>query len=165
VTGQTEELHSMNAVYPSDLEINRDNRLSEAQKRSLRLSINLWYGLAILDIGIFLLLTYLQLHFRIEASGFVFLCIFSIFAAGYCIAHTTPLHKDIKADEVKSIAGKVFKRAVLTGSKHFIGQCTIQVGRQVFTISPKLYDSMANEDFYRVYFAPNTKRVVNIEEI
>ena len=116
MTGQTEESHLINALYTEDLIINRNGNLSETQKRSLRLLVIFWFGVAGVDIGFLVFLGYFQLRYQIEGFGYLLLCALSIIAARYCILSALPLQEDIKNDEVKSISGKIFKRLSFTSN-------------------------------------------------
>jgi len=168
MTGETEETHLINALYTDDLTINRDGRLSETQKESLRPSVVFWLALAAMDILFLILLGYFQLRYRIMNLGYIWMSALSIIAARYCILSAAPYHEDIKNDQVKTASGQVFKRSSLVsamGRGKYIGQCTVRVSDRVFTISPYFYDYVVNEGYYRFYFTPKSKRVVNIEEL
>jgi hypothetical protein len=87
-----------------------------------------------------------------------------IYLTYMCITNAKPHWEDLKNGEINTVAGKLFKHASSSG-KGAIGYCSIQVGAQRFSISPAIYDALSLDDFYRLYYVPHSRKVVNIEPL
>ncbi len=168
MTDRAEDSSQNDVLYTDDLALNRRRQLSEAQKKRLWPGAVFWLTLAGINVIFLLLLGYFQLRYQIGNCGYLGLFVIGIFSTRYCILSAAPYRDDIKNGKVKTTSGQVFKQAVLRSmfSKGvYLGHCFVSVNDKVFTISPYFYDWMANEGYYRIYFTPETKRVVNIEEL
>lgn len=168
MTRREKNANYVDALYPDDLTINHSGRLSDRQRRILYLRVAMWYGIACLDFSFSIFLVCFQIYYQFNIPGFFLWCIFLAAVAWLCIQYTMPFQKDIRNDEVKSIAGRVFKLLSVTGggrSSGRIGYCTIRVGREVFTVSPYIYDSIKDDELYRLYYAPYSRVLLNFDHL
>jgi hypothetical protein len=84
-----------------------------------------------------------------------------------CLNEAKPFWEDLKHDEARTASGVLHKHVtvVAAGKGSRTAYCTIRVGGEVFQISPAVYDHIIQEDVYRIYYAPATKMVLNIEPL
>ena len=87
-----------------------------------------------------------------------------------CVKSAKPYWKDIRDDKPKTASGKVFKHFSV-GRGNFnvkgsrVGYCNIRIGNKTFSISPSTYDHIIHEEMYRIYFVPNSRKLINIEPL
>lgn len=168
MTNRAEDSLQNDILYSDDFTLNRNGQLSEMQKKRLWPGAFFWLMLAGVNVIFLLLLSFFQLRYQTIGCGYLGLFALAIFSIRQCILNAIPYRKDIKNGIVKTASGQVFKRAVLQNrfSKGvYLGHCSVSVNNKVFTISPYFYNWMVDEGYYRIYFTPETKRVVNIEEL
>ena len=168
MTDRAEASLQNDVLYTDDLALNRNGQLSEAQKKRLWPGAVFWLTLAGINVIFVLLLSYFQLRYQVVSCGYLGLFAIAIFSIRQCIINATPYREDIKNGVVKTASGQAFKRAVLLSTFNkggHLGYCSVRVNKKVFTISPYFYNWMVDEGYYRIYFTPETKRVVNIEEL
>ena len=166
------ELIRIGAFHPDDLEFNRAGDLSTGQKEKLLFFVIYWLAIAGLDFGIIVLLIHAQLLMYAETAtpailGSIFLGIMSIM----CIKNCIPFWKDFKEGKVKTVSGMVAKHFAIIGTgtgkgfRGYAGYCNIKVQDQVFSLNPGHYDLVVDHDNYQLFYAPNSKRIVNIEPL
>lgn len=154
-----------NGYYiPEDLLLNRQRQLSEEQKRMLIRSRAFWFIVLAVDAFAVLFLS-VQL-FLIKNPVFVFV-IWIIFLVGgirLTLYHLRPIYIDLQNGEVRTSTGKINKMFVSSGDRYSKGRfCTVRVNDQVFSVNPRLYDILEDQEEYRFFFVPFTKSIVNIE--
>lgn len=154
-----------------DLEINKSGHLSMRQKRTLYLYVVFWLSIASLEIIILGVFVYIQVllqrNFLIGIIGISYLMV-PIYS---CLTHAKPFWKDIQDDTPKISTGELFKRSstiggnIILSKSPVIGFCSIRIDEQVFSVSPYVYNQVIQERLYRVYFAPNSRKLLNIEPL
>ncbi|HMX19677.1 MAG TPA: hypothetical protein PKE35_10340 [Anaerolineales bacterium] len=167
MTDRAEDSLKNDVLYTDDLALNRNGQLSETQKKRLWPGALFWLMLAGINVIFLLLLSFFQLRYQTVGCGYLGLFVIAIFSIRQCILNSVPYREDIKNGIVKTASGQAFKRAVLQSFSKgvYLGNCSVRVNNKVFTISPHFYNWMVDEGYYRIYFTPKTKRVVNIEEL
>jgi hypothetical protein len=164
-----EELIKTGVLNIADLEINRSGHLSQRQKRILYFNLAFWLILVVFDIIIFILFIYFLVMFQRNFLTGIIGSILIVIPAFTCITNATPYWKDIQSDRPKTASGKAYKHfsvgADMVGGRSQIGYCSIRVGNQIFTISPSTYSSIIHEEIYRIYFVPNSRKLINIEPL
>lgn len=162
-----DELIKTGALNLEDLEINRSGDLSERQKRGLKSWVGFWTVMAGAEVGVLSALIFIQVFYLDVLFAGLVLFAFMIYLTYLCIMNAKPYLEDLKNDEIYSITGKMFKHYSNTGGgrKTSIGTCSIQIGQQRFSVSSAIYDVVALDEFYRLYYLPHSRRVVNIEPL
>ena len=164
-----EELIKAGILNITDLEINQSGHLSKRQKRILYLNLAFWLILAVLDIIILMLFIYFLIMFYRSFVTGILGSIFIIIPAFTCITHATPYWKDIQGDRLKTASGKVYKHFSvgygIMGTRSQVGYCNIRIGDQIFSVSPFTYSRIIHEGIYRIYFVPNSRKLINIEPL
>lgn len=158
-----QELIQHGIFHPEDLAVNRAHHLSERQKRRLYWRLAFWGSLAALDLAVLI-------PFLLTRSGamIVFGMILVLGLAYPCYAEALPIWNDLQKDTPKSIAGsahKKYKFKRISKGQLRTAFCSIQVGREVFSISPATYDRLCDDGFYRIYYTEHTKTILNIEPL
>jgi hypothetical protein len=151
-----------------DLKANQSGRLSDRQKHMLYQHIAFQLVLASLEI---IILT-VFLYFQIFIQGNLLIAIFGIILFALliymCLKEAEPFWKDLKNNKPKTASGRLYKGfrvAPGTPKGLWFGNCSIRIGKQVFSVSPSVYDCVIHEDLYRIYFVSNTRKIINIEPI
>jgi hypothetical protein len=166
---RVEEFIQRGILNITDLEINRSGHLSKRQKRILYLNLAFWLLLAVFDIIILMLFIYFLIMFHRSFITGILGSIFIIIPAFTCITNATPYWKDIQGDGPKTASGKIYKRfsvgTGMVGGRSRIGYCTIRIGNQIFSTSPSTYGCIIHEEIYRIYFVPNSRKLINIEPL
>jgi len=164
-----EELIKTGILNITDLEINQSGHLSKRQKRILYLNLAFWLILSVFDIIILMLFIYFLMMVQRSFVTGIIGSILIIIPAFTCITNATPYWKDIQGDRSKTASGKVYKRfsvgAGMVGGRSQIGYCNIRIGNQIFSISPSTYGRIIHEEIYRIYFVPNSRKLINIEPL
>ncbi len=164
---EMDKLIKIGALNLEDLEVNRSGELSERQKRGLKLWVGFWVIVAGVEVITLSAIIFIQVFYLSIGFAGLVLFAFMIYLTYLCTMNTKPYWDDLKNDEIYSIAGKMFKHYSRTGGgrKLAIGTCSIQIGRQRFSVSPAICDAVALNEFYRLYYLPHSRRLVNIEPL
>lgn len=164
-----EELIKVGILDLEDLEINRSGHLSQRQKHRLYFYVSFWLILAGLDMIILALFIYFQLIFQMHfIMGIIGSC-FIIVPAYMCITNVKPYWKDIQDDKPNTASGRIYKHFATgrgIGPKgQRVGYCNVRINNQTFSISPAAYSYIIEEETYRIYFVPNSRKLINIEPL
>ena len=162
-----DELIKIGAFNLEDLEINRSGELSERQKMVLKFWAGFWLILASIDIAIFVgHLAFQIFYLRYWGAG-IAISIILIILANMNIENAKPFQKDLLDNKVKTSSGKLFKLFSMAriGKSGKIWNCSIRVDEQVFSVSPAIYDVVVQNEGYRLYYAPHSRKLVNIEPL
>jgi hypothetical protein len=146
-----------------DLYANRDGTLTERQraklKRALLRDAILYGALEVLLVGILVLIIANALRLRTEVNPLilaVFLLAASLYPI-YIVRQTLATRADLAAGQVQMAAGRVQLLDVGRGNYR------LEVGKQSFSVSKKLYGTLVNERYYRVYYTPRLKTILSAE--
>lgn len=163
-----DELIKIGAFNLEDLEINRSGELSERQKIVLKFWVGFWLILAGLVIAILVgHLAFQIFYLRSWGVGIAFSVIL-ILLAYMNIENAKPFQEDLLDNKVKTASGKMYKLfspVRVEGSHGRIWNCSIRVDTQTFSVSPTIYNAVVQDEGYRLYYAPHSRRVVNIEPL
>ena len=162
-----DELIKIGALNLEDLEINRSGEFSERQKSSLKFWIGFWFVLAGIEIAILVGHVAFQIFYLRSWFIGIAISIALILLAYMNIENAKPFQKDLLNNKVKTASGKLFKLFSMAriGKSGKIWNCSIRVDEQVFSVSPAIYDVVVQNEGYRLYYAPHSRKLVNIEPL
>jgi hypothetical protein len=161
------DLIRIGAFRIDDLEINKSGHLSKKQKQPLYWILAFWFALAIFEIIIFAVFAYVQISLQRDIFMGLAVIAFLIFLLATCMAFAKPSWNDIRHNKSKTVSGKIFKHFSITSVSKYslIGNCSIRINNQVFSISPSIYNQIIHENSYRIYFTPHSRKIINIEPL
>ncbi len=151
----------------ADLEINRSGNLSDRQKIRLYAWLAFWLGLTIVYVILLIAFISFQIvtqgNFLLGLAGITFL----LTLISTSLEEAKPYGEDIREDLPRTVSGRVEKSVSVThgpGRGQSVGHCNLRIGDQIFSVSPFIYDHV-DEIAYRIYFVPNTRKIINIEPL
>ncbi|MBL8098160.1 MAG: hypothetical protein JNK81_03215 [Anaerolineales bacterium] len=161
-----EKLIETGVYSEDDFGINLKGDLSERQRRMLLIFAYLWIGLAIINfLGILFFIYFLVLSSINFLIIFLIAVIFLSSNIYLCMQHAKPFWNDVQDDVVKTASGEITKKFFYTstGWKNYNSYYTVRVNNIVFSVSPLLYYALEDGKTYRLFYVPNSKRVINID--
>ena len=177
-TSQEEKLIRSGGLHPDDLAFNQAGELSPRQKRWLTFEVAAWG----VQIGIDLILVicawlFYYFQFRHNLQAFVIGGLLWSFALGMsvliCLEHARPLWADIQGGEVKSISG-IISKYYGYGAGLYLNRRTrrrgpvnwgVKIRERGFSVYPRVYAALVAHQTYRLFYLPNTERIMNIDPL
>jgi hypothetical protein len=128
----------------------------------------LWFFLSGMNIlGLLILIILQVLFFKNTVVIYIWIIALGIISFfGY--QHAAPFWKDIQADRIKTASGEITKKHYYRGggrNGEVYCYCTVYVNNLVFGVSPTLYSSLMDGGHYRLFYAPHSKWVLNVDTI
>lgn len=157
--------------FPQDaLEANRANRLTDQQRTWLRTlagnSRRNSMSFALIAGVLAVILLFFADRGGVERILFGLACL-AVGAFFFVRAFTgaDPLDKDLRSGYVESVEGAIAKRRVSTGGRSSAVTHWIDVEHKQMRAFLDQYDAAPDAGYVRVYYVPNSMRVVNLERL
>jgi hypothetical protein len=165
-----EKLIRAGGLRLDDLAFNQAGELSPGQRRWLMLEVAAWIFQA--GIGVILMPCIWVFFYFLHDDLRIFLlgCLLWNVALGIsvfiCIhQHAQPIWTDIKNGEIASIAGTVVKHYSVSTGRAAITYVGIEIRGHMFSVTASVHASVVEHQTYRLFYIPNTKRLMNIEPL
>lgn len=154
----------------TSLRLNLQGDMSSKQRRKMIIHSFLWFILSGGSIISSIIMIIFQILFYQTIYAFFVWMIFLVVMGLLGYQHAQPFWKDIQENKVAAISGELakyyaFRNALRARGGIDVSEGTyflIRVDGVVFSVSPTLYSSLIDGVHYRLFFAPNSKWVLNV---
>jgi uncharacterized membrane protein YdbT with pleckstrin-like domain len=157
-------------VYDAkSLDLNLRGSLSKSQKVKLLIHSFPWLFVSSLSlIGVVVLIALQITHFGKNFALFIWMIMLSLVGfMGY--QHARPFWMDIREGGMKTASGSITKRYYFVPADRIRkryganGFFLVRVNNAQFSDSPTLYSSLTEGGSYRLYYAPHSRWVLNVD--